>query len=63
VRVQDVGDEANGLAQLDDRTGEEREALEVVVVRISRWAVEIRPIEETMVLDEVDAHVAARQPP
>ena len=63
VGVDDVGHEAERLAQLQRAAREEGEALQVVGVALARRAVEVRAIEVAVVLEEVDRHVAAGQPP
>ena len=63
IRVNDVGDEAQRIAELQRRAREQREAFEVVRIRLARGTVQVRAIEQAVVLDEVDGDVAARQPP
>ena len=62
VRVHDVGMPAERLAELERAAREEREALEVVGVRLRGGAVQVLPVVVVMVLEEVDGHVAPGEP-
>ena len=61
VGVDHVRHEVDRLAELERAAREEGEALQVVRVALAGRAVEVRPIEVPVVLEEVDRDVAARQ--
>ena len=61
VAVDDVGEEAERLAQLQRSARQEREAFEVVGVALGRRTVEVGPVEVAVVLEAVERDVAARE--
>ena len=60
VRVNDVGDETQGLAQLQRSSRQQREPFQVVRIRLPRRPVQEGSIKEAVVFQEVHRHVAAR---
>jgi hypothetical protein len=63
VGVDDVGQEVQRLRELERAAREEGEPLEVVLVLPAGRAIDVRAVEEAVVLEEVDGDVARRQPP
>src|SRR5262249_16813609 len=61
VGVDHVGDPPERLHQLERASRQEREALQVVGIRLGRRAVEMRAREMAMMLEKMDRHVATRE--
>ena len=61
VCMKNIGCDAEQLASADDGPAEKCEAFDAVVVSIGARRVNLLPIEEVLVRDEVERNVRSRQ--